>query len=190
MNSGNTLTFDVDYEGTTLFGTDTPISNMDILIYIDGVYSETLITDVLGEASIDFTTIGEYTYAIMWEGVLSSEVSLDESVSQTLSLEKSSFVFDNDNVFYWEDMSLYSGAIDLYLDGVYVTTRTINNVNGKLSTSLSGMTLGSWAFENQIGAIVIDQSTVSPIVSDVLITPKEDFISKLIIRRGIIIIDN
>lgn len=187
--SGSVLTFDVDYDSSCIFGEDSPVSDLDIVIKIDGVYSETLTTDMFGQAEISFTTIGEYTYSIEYLGVVGSDMSIDESMSQTIDLEQNTFVFDNDNVFYWDDMSLYSGAIDLYLDGIFTTTITINDVNGKMASSLIGLTLGDWSFENQVGLIVIDQSTVSPIITDVVITPKGIIIS-IINQTSRIIINN
>lgn len=181
LNSRTTLSFDIEYNSDCIFGIGTPVEGLDILIYVDSVYSETITTDSLGQATYMIQG-GEVTYSYVWQSVGVSDVAIDESINSLVEVELKGFLFATASEFTWEDTSLYNGDIDLYLDGVFVATKSV--VAGTLTGVIEGLTLGTWSYENQSQTeFTLIPSMPDTITHDVMIIPKGIMISIIINQK-------
>lgn len=188
MNSGKSVEFNAVYDSDSLLGANTP-AIVNVWIFLDGVFVESFNTDEFGIATYVMKSSGDYSFSYNWGGIEGILGDINEALlTQTINLVVDTWEIQN-AIFRWNDDSslMVNEEISVYYEGVFVTT-AMTNAQGELD--LLGLIVGEWSFDATTTLTIefTDDALITGLTFYVI--PREDSISKLIIRRGIIIIDN
>ena len=190
--SGKTTILDFEYSDS-LLGGNVSIEGIYVQLFSDGTWDSDHYTDSEGRIILYLTEEVDYTFKYRWFNILSVELDINESISETIEIELEGYTIHP--MFKWDMPStpLFTDIVDLlWFDGssfVVVDTVSVDG-SGVVIGGILNLMLGVYMFEGQNDTFTIAHNDVQDVpVFTVYISPIGIIISIIVMLNpdGIII---